>query len=380
MNAIDAVRDREHILSIVSHDLKNPIFAIRLAIENLKKNAAKDDKEISEISQLVDNSISLMEKLIVDLLDFSKIEAGTFTVERTPCSPMEIARQASQILSLAVQEKKLQYNLEVNENLPEIICEKGRIIQVLSNLIGNAIKFSPPGGIVKLTVLEQKDFIVFSVSDNGPGIKEENLKFIFQQFWQSKETASLGTGLGLSIAKGIVDAHGGKIWAESIFGKGTTVSFTVPKLITEIKKIPQRQDQSLGLKDEFILLVDDSQDLRFLMRKLLEKYGAQVVDVSSVSEARNEMLKSISRPFDLIITDIDMPIESGFDLLKDVRRIYKGRKSSVIALTGFSDSEDIQNIMSAGFDLCFSKPVNMERLVSDIDILLHPKKNSELLL
>ncbi len=371
LDALNALKDREHLLSIVSHDLKNPLFAIQMAIKNFQKMKSYNTDEVDKISHLIENAVGLMQKLIFDLLDFTEIESGTFTVERLPVDVVGLVNSALDILSLAIKEKNINFKLEASDKLPQVFCDKGRIIQVLWNLMGNAIKFTPTGGEIELKVERQDNLVLFSVHDNGPGIKAENLNFIFQRFWQSKESKSLGTGLGLSIAKGIIEAHGGRIWAESQVGLGTTVFFTIPSVQSRVHVWDKKDSAEFPLKNDFILLVDDSSDLRLLMRMLLERVGAQIVEASTVAEAEMALKQAENLPYNAIITDIDMPVEDGFVLLDRVRSSAFGKNVPVIALTGFSAPEEIEKIMKAGFNLCFTKPVDFEKLVQAIQQLLH---------
>jgi len=230
LEAQQATKAREEILSIVSHDLRNPLSAIKSGFELIPKLI--DENNANRIKQLLpalNNSASFMERLIHDLLDFSKVQEGSLSLEPKEVSVKKITDDIIEPLLLKAKEKSIDLLVNIPESDSLIICDPDRIKQVLNNLIGNAIKFAPKNGKVNLTIQEQDNKFYFSVLDSGPGISNENLLHVFDRFWQEKKTAHLGTGLGLFIAKGIVEAHGGRIWVESEIDKGSNFQFEIPK-------------------------------------------------------------------------------------------------------------------------------------------------------
>jgi signal transduction histidine kinase len=176
----------------------------------------------------IDQSAKQAFHLIQDLLDFAKIESGTFSVERAPCHLGTLIENSTQLLRPLLIAKKITLDCPpLNLNV-SAFCDYDRILQVLSNLIGNAIKFTPVGGKITVSAEELPQAIRLSIQDNGTGIPEEIREHIFERYWQPKHTRHQGTGLGLAIAKGIVEAHGGKIEVTSQLGFGSTFSFTLP--------------------------------------------------------------------------------------------------------------------------------------------------------
>lgn len=238
--AQDAIRIREDVLAIVSHDLKNPLGVIHGFNEIITDTFVEMnvDKINLEATKAIARSVRQMERLIGDLLDFAKIESGTLTIESKPNRLDQLIWSSVESVHHHLERKSIQLRTEIQPGLVEIICDADRIRQVLSNLLGNAIKFSSEGGQVLIRAQMNETEAVFSVTDNGPGIASENLKHLFDRYWQAKETAKQGTGLGLSIAKGIVESHHGRIWAESEIGKGATVYFALPmrKINSEIRQ------------------------------------------------------------------------------------------------------------------------------------------------
>lgn len=185
-------------------------------------------EKVKKLATNIRRSTDQIERLVSDLLDFGKIEEGKLHVDKAHESPEEVARYALETMSARAHDKNINLNLNTESHLPPFSCDRGRIIQVLWNLLGNAIKFSPENSEIDLEVQRQNGSIKFSVKDHGPGIAPQNLSKVFRKFWQAPEKASLGTGLGLAIAKGIVEAHGGNIWVESTLGEGATFHFTIP--------------------------------------------------------------------------------------------------------------------------------------------------------
>lgn len=225
-----SIRLREEILAIVSHDLRNPLSVIRgfneLLLESLKAdtNCKADVNAASAISR----SVKQMDRLIRDLLDISKIDLGTFALEIKPTPAARLVWDGIAMVKTLAEEKKIQIRADVQPNLPAVLCDPERIGQVMGNILGNAIKFLPKGGYIKVNSVSTPTGVEFSVSDNGPGIPAADLPRVFDRYWQAKKTAKMGSGLGLSIAKGIVESHRGKIWVQSKVGLGTIFYFTLP--------------------------------------------------------------------------------------------------------------------------------------------------------
>lgn len=221
------IKDREDILAIVSHDLKNPLTAIDLNLQMISKIANEQSKILSIVKN-IQKSTDQMERLINDLMDFSKIQIGILTIEKKEDAPDKIIETVYEMMKTQAEKKELNFFTEVNSGLPKIQCDSQRIVQALANLIGNSIKFTDNGGSIKVSVENTIEGVIFSVNDTGPGISSENLPKVFERYWQSKNTNNSSAGLGLSITKGIVDAHGGKIWVESQLEKGSTFYFLLP--------------------------------------------------------------------------------------------------------------------------------------------------------
>ncbi len=228
--AQQAICDRENILSIVSHDLRNPLAAMKSGFQLIPQLVDKNEKEkINKITSSLVKASDFMEHLINDLLDFSKIQQGILPLKLLPTSVPQILEEVMEAVSFAAKDKSIEIHADIPKGDLILVCDPTRLKQAINNLIGNALKFTSEKGKINLRVNEEKDDFYFSVSDNGPGISGEDLLLIFDRFWQAPKTAHLGSGLGLFIAKGIIEAHRGTFWAESKIGQGSNFQFKIPK-------------------------------------------------------------------------------------------------------------------------------------------------------
>lgn len=224
-----AVRSRDEVLSIVSHDLRNPVSTVAMSASLLSDPAIElSDEQRRQQLGVIARSAERMNRLIQDLLDVARIEGGRLTVKCRPEDPAVMVREACEAFQPAIESSGQELRWEVPPQLPAVNADRDRVLQVLSNFIGNAVKFTPAGGRITITVVSADGEVRFCVSDTGPGIAAEERDRIFQRFWQAKRTAHLGAGLGLAIAKGIADAHRGRVWVESEPGNGATFVLALP--------------------------------------------------------------------------------------------------------------------------------------------------------
>ena len=225
-----AVRVREQILAVVSHDLRNPLGNILMVAGAIARGEATNQPRpaLAKDAERIQSAANRILRMIEDLLDFASIEAGQLAVKRALRDPTPLLQETVASFESLAQEKHLELTAEPEEDLPKIYFDRDRLLQVLANLVGNAIKVSSEGGRVSLRLVDRDHELLFVVGDDGPGFSEEDAKHLFERYWRSGEAQYKGTGLGLAIAKGIVTAHGGRIWAESKLGRGATFYFTVP--------------------------------------------------------------------------------------------------------------------------------------------------------
>ena len=231
---LELEREIHKVIEVVSHDLKNPLSSIKLNLQLLSKLVqADDDQKIlstlkNKLKTMV-RSTSQMQNLIEDLLDLAKPEGTDVLLNKQPLNICDLISEVIEMLQPQADLNNISIQNLVGNECSRITCDSGRIKQVISNLIGNAIKFSPKNGEIKITSALKEQKIIFKIEDNGLGIAPENLPLIFDRFWQYKSTSNQGSGLGLAISKWIVEAHEGKIWAESTLGKGSSIYFELPE-------------------------------------------------------------------------------------------------------------------------------------------------------
>ncbi len=222
-----AVQSREDLLAVVSHDLRNPLSVI-LVSATLALRAWPPGDANRRTIEAIRRSALRMDRLIGDLLDASTIEAGRLSLETAVQSVDQIVRDAIEALEAPAAQKQVKLETMGVGELG-VFCDRGRMLQVFSNIIGNAIKFTPEGGSIVIRVEPRETEVWFFITDTGPGIPEDQLPRLFDRYWQAKRTARLGTGLGLTIAKGIIEAQDGRIGVDSQLGVGSTFFFTLPR-------------------------------------------------------------------------------------------------------------------------------------------------------
>ena len=236
-----AVHAREEVLAIVSHDLRNPLNAVTLAAQLMRMSDGLPAEEREQV-ETIELSAQRMRRLIDDLLDVTRLEGGKqLPIEAAPLAVKPLLDETYELFKVQTAAASIELRCEAGDDVPPVHADHHRVSQVLSNLVGNSMKFTPAGGRITVRAAPQDGQVLFAVSDTGSGIQHENLKKIFNPYWQAKRTARLGAGLGLPIAKGIVEAHGGRIWVESEPGKGTTFYFTLPAArVTSAAESPAR--------------------------------------------------------------------------------------------------------------------------------------------
>jgi signal transduction histidine kinase/DNA-binding NarL/FixJ family response regulator len=216
-------RAREEVLWVVSHDLRTPLSVMRGHIELMLSGSGTPDGLAA-----VDRAAAHMSRLIQDLLDVTRLDAGTLSIQPRRLGINVLLEDAEEMLRPVAEANGLTLSTDEADGLRPLRADRDRVLQVLWNLVGNAVKFTPSGGSVTVSVLPDGDMARFAVSDTGPGIPEKDLPRVFDRFWQATRSDKRGAGLGLSIARGIVEAHGGRIWVDSVLHHGTTFSFTLP--------------------------------------------------------------------------------------------------------------------------------------------------------
>lgn len=223
-----SLRARNEMIGIVSHDLRNPVAAVKMLGGAVLRADDRNTEANTESIALMCQAAEQMDALIRDLLDVSRLDAGRLRVDPEVIDSRELIVESLKTLAPLTEEQSIHFVTELPASLPKVLADRERIQQALSNLVGNAIKFTPAGGTIAVRARTAPGSVEISVSDTGAGISPEDLPRVFERYWQSDRTERHGGGLGLPIAKGIVEAHGGRIWIESGVDAGTRVTFTLP--------------------------------------------------------------------------------------------------------------------------------------------------------
>lgn len=367
----EAVRLREQILAIVSHDLRNPLGIIQMTVSMLLKTAPLQDRRQSQRKrfEIIDRSSHRMARLINDLRDFARIQSEQFDLDRRAQAPARLIEDVLASFEVMAMAAGLLLRSEIEEHLPAVECDRDRLFQVFSNLVGNAVQASTAGGSIVLGVRRRGSELLFSVSDTGPGIPEDQLGVIFERYRRGDTPGYEGTGLGLAIAQGIVRAHGGQIWAESTVGVGSRFYFTVPAAPAASPPLDDPEHALVvGPKRELlkrvdggpILVVEDEQDIREAMGSLLEMEGFQVLTAANGSEALRQLREPGPRP-SLILLDLMMPVMNGWAFIAERDKDPALSPIPVVVVSGMHGTEAAAASLHAV--ACVRKPLQAETLI-----------------
>ncbi len=395
---------KSSFLSTVSHELRTPLTSIlgfakiiqkRLndrIFPNLpteKEKVARSVQQIKENLLIVISEGERLTTLINDVLDLAKIEAGKVEWQMEKLSVADVIKQAKGATAALFQEKRLSYTEEIADDLPEIIGDRDKIIQVLINLLSNAVKFTKQGGVL-IRAQQTEEGVEVQVSDTGIGIAAEDMLKVFDKFRQVGDTLTdkpKGTGLGLPISKEIIEQHGGRLWAVSELGKGSTFSFLLPlspsqkgkarklhleALIDQLKKqVPISYVSEKARSEQIVLVVDDEASIRELLRQELSEFGYQVKTAESGKKALS-MIRN-HRP-DIIILDVMMPEMNGFDLAAILKNDPNTMDIPILILSIIKDKERGYRI---GVDRYLTKPIDTDVLFAEVEQLLHQGVSSK---
>lgn len=230
--AQDAVRARDEVLRVVSHDLRNPIGTVQMGTSFLMEvlPGGQDGGPVDRTLRSMLNASRSAERMIRDLLDVARIEAGQLAIDAAPEDVAPLIEEAVDGQRRIAEAQGIELRVAPLHGLPLVHADRDRVLQVLGNLISNALKFTPDGGVVEVGAAPAEGEVRCYVTDTGTGIPADHLEHLFDRFWQARKTDRRGLGLGLAIVQGLVHAHGGRVWVESEVGSGTTFHFTLPAL------------------------------------------------------------------------------------------------------------------------------------------------------
>ena len=357
-----ASRMREDLLAVVSHDLKNPLSSIVMSTALLKTMTASGElpERVRKHTDNISTAATSMNRLIGDLLDLASMESGHFVVSSAPHEVAPLIRDCLGILSPVAAAKSVRLECPSEGRGLWAYCDVPRVSQILGNLIGNAIKFTPSGGNIRVEAEAIGAEVRFSISDTGPGIPDEHVKHVFDRYWRARKERRTGVGLGLSIAKGLAEAHGGRIWVESRVGKGTTFFFTLRSTHATTTPVVTTDDTSSPNKHR-LLVVDDDRELRESLCEFLEEAGYDVDSAKNGADALEHL--TAGTPPDLILLDLVMPGMNGW-------QFHQAQKQTpalaAIPLIVMTSNRDVKELPS-GPDAVVYKPLRLDQLLATIE-------------
>ena len=384
--AVEANRAKDFFLAFVSHELRSPLNAI-LGWSKILLSKKVDDETQKNALETIERSARFQTKLINDLVDSARVASGKLRLEYRPTNLYEIVRNSFQAQKPSAETRSIQFELRSDSESIPLFGDSNRLQQVFTNLISNAIKFTPEGGNVKIEIKTGPDSVAIQVTDSGHGIDPGALPNIFRQFSQGdvdQAKINAGLGLGLSIVKILVAKHGGFVQAESEgMGKGSKFTVTLPlregerAVSGELPSIDIANRKLLqGVK---ILIVEDDIDSREVLHLFIQQNGADVTSFESVKTAIAALTKPDATLPDIIISDLGMPDEDGYSLVRRIRDFppESGGMIPAMALSAFTSAESKQKAFEAGFDKYCTKPFEPDLLIKDIvELLEKPRVRS----
>ena len=375
--AEEAGRVKDEFLATLSHELRTPLNAILGWAHMLRDPTLPSDRRMSAIETIVRNAQS-QEQLISDILDVQRIMAGKIRLNQRIVDVGAIIRSAAETVQPSAGAKNVRLQLLVDLDTPSVWGDPDRLQQVVWNLLSNAIKFAPAGGKVLVRLLKDEDDCELVVQDNGPGINEAFIPYMFERFRQADSSTTRthkGLGLGLAIVRSLVEMHGGSITAANVTSEGTGAVFTI-RLPIHVARVGESEEDLItvpghrepvwssdapALEGIHVLVVEDDADARELIGAILERCGAKVTLTASAEAGFGAA--TADRP-DVIVSDIEMPQEDGYGLIKRIRALTpdQGGAVPVAALTAYAGASDRLKVLGAGFNVHVAKPVQPAEL------------------
>jgi signal transduction histidine kinase len=359
---------KDEFLATLSHELRTPLNAI-LGWAKLLAGGHLDTDATKRAIEIIERNTRVQAQLIEDLLDISRIITGKLHLDFRTVPIRTVVEGALESVRHQAEAKQLSLDIDTGREGESLLCDPARMQQVIWNLLSNAIKFTPEGGRVELSVSRDEEHLVIAVSDSGIGIAPAFLPYVFDRFRQQDAASTRehgGLGLGLSIVRHLVELHGGSIEARSE-GQGRGATFVVRVPVAMIHSAPADDGMEVSnieglprLDGLTVLVVDNEPDARSLVAAVLENCGARVVATESTAAAMSVLEREVP---DVLLSDIAMPVEDGYVLIRKVRTLPDDRRNiPAAALTAFANATDRARTLLAGYQAHVPKPVEPSEL------------------
>ncbi|HEX5343025.1 MAG TPA: ATP-binding protein [Duganella sp.] len=357
----EADRRKDEFLAMLAHELRNPLAPISAGAQLLQSGHASEPV-VQRTAAIIVRQVHHMTRLVDDLLDVSRVTRGLVTLARVPLDVRDIVADAVEQAEPLMQARQHRFDVTLPPTPLTVTGDQKRLVQVLVNVLNNAAKYTPAGGIIKLSARADGDNVLLVVSDNGIGMSPELRGHVFDLFAQAARNSDRsqgGLGLGLALVKSLVELHGGSVAVDSPGEQqGSTFTITLPG--TRQLAPPAPSDQlPLPLQQLRVLLVDDNVDAAQTLQLLLEAAGHHVIVAHSAVAALEAAQASAPQ---LCLLDIGLPGISGYELARGLRKLPATAGATLVAITGYGRREDREQAKAAGFDHYFVKPVDMDAL------------------
>lgn len=375
--AQESLKAKSTFLASISHDVRTPMNAI-IGMVNLALESPDNQQQVIESLNIIKSSSENLLSLINNFLDINRLESGTVAEHNAPFNLKDVCTDIANTFKGIVSQKgqALEYE-NINIHNSEVFGDESNLRRILTNLLGNAVKFTPNNGTIFFRIYQEEsinpELVLYKIEieDTGIGIAKDQLDTIFEPY-QRENTETIkhieGSGLGLAIVKTLVEMQGGSITVESEKGKGTKFTLHLEYKLTEIKAVPKVHSSittsSINLKGKHILLVEDHPVNRLVAVKLLEKMGAAIIPAENGKEAVEKFMKSKQGDIDFIFMDVQMPVMNGFEATKAIRhsKAPRCKHIPIIAMTANAFNEDVQKCLKAGMNAHIAKPISLENI------------------
>jgi signal transduction histidine kinase/CheY-like chemotaxis protein len=354
-----AVSARDQFLAMLGHELRNPLSAILMAIELIDRSSAE---EAQRPRTIVRRQLGHLSRLVDDLLDVARVTTGKIVLQRAPVELNDLVERCVQSILAQAGAQRLEITFQRAPRPVSVDGDPVRLEQILANLMTNAVKYTPAGGHVDVSLQSREGFAVLRLADDGVGIAPDMLPRIFDLFAQAEGTldrAKGGMGIGLTLVRSLIELHGGSIQAASPgLGQGSVFTVRLPLRAAAQSSAPRDEEADLAAASvsHSVLLVEDNDDSRELLQSFLAGVGHRV---TAVADGLSGVERAVTSRPDVLIVDIGLPGLDGYGVARKVREVL-GDGAFLIALTGYGQPEDRRLALEAGFDLHFTKPVDLQ--------------------